>query len=107
MNPKQNTRMANSSIIAALALAISLSFGVANAQTETKAEDHQAHHPEGQVTEVKKEEMDMNHMHSMMSECMKMHKDSKMCDHQMMEKCEKQMAKNDCMKMKNKTKSKK
>ncbi len=43
--------------------------------------------------------MDMNQMHSNMQECMKNHKDGKMCDHSMMQKCEEKMAKGECAKM--------
>lgn len=50
------------------------------------------------------EKMDMKQMHSMMGECMKMHNDGKMCKHDMMEKCEKQMSKSECTKMMKKVK---
>lgn len=43
--------------------------------------------------------MDMDHMQSMMNECMKSKKDGKMCDHDMMEKCHSEMSKGDCKKM--------
>jgi len=82
---------------------------------ETKAEDHSAHHPEGQAkTETKggmmgdgmMGKMDMSQMMGMMHECMSMHKDGKMCDHSMMEKCQKQMGKGDCQKMMKEAKAK-
>lgn len=79
-------------------------MGFAHAE-DTKTEDHSAHHPEGQTTETKTDEtskmgmMEKMDMHAMMGECMKMHKDGKMCDHEMMNKCQKQMPKGDCMKM--------
>jgi len=79
-------------------------MGFAHAEDDKK-EDHSAHHPEGQATETKTDEkgemgmMGKMDMHTMMGECMKMHKDGKMCDHEMMGKCQKQMPKGDCMKM--------
>ena len=45
------------------------------------------------------DKMDMGKMHGMMKECMAMHKDGKMCDHQMMTDCEKKMNKIECEKM--------
>ncbi len=50
------------------------------------------------------QKMDMKHMHSMMDECMNTQKDKKMCKHDMMEKCEKQMSKDECTKMMKKVK---
>lgn len=50
------------------------------------------------------EKMDMEKMHSMMNDCMQMHKDGKMCEGQAMEQCQKGMDKKDCMKMMKKTK---
>lgn len=64
--------------------------------------DHSAHHPEGQAADTKKDEegmMGKMDMKGMMHECMSMHKDGKMCDHEMMEKCQKQMGKGECHKM--------
>ena len=43
--------------------------------------------------------MDMGHMQGMMHDCMAMHKDGKMCDHETMASCQKNMAKGDCMNM--------
>lgn len=85
----------------------------ANAQTE----NHEEHHPEvrktaqtessqsdmmekgGMMNSGMMGKMDMNQMMGMMNECMKMHKDGKMCDHQTMEKCQENMSKQECMKM--------
>lgn len=78
-----------------------------------ESKDHSAHHPEGQQTENKSDSgdmmgtMDMQSMHGMMQECMAMHKDGKMCDHDMMAKCQKQMGKGECQKMMKKAKAKK
>jgi hypothetical protein len=90
-------------IIPALMAAALIGLG-SLAQAEEAKTDHSAHHPGTQATEAKKDEsqgmgMGMGQMHAMMGECMKMHKDGKMCDQQTMEKCQKQMAKGDCMKM--------
>jgi hypothetical protein len=41
----------------------------------------------------------MQKMHSMKGECKKMHKDSKMCDADMMSTCQQKMGKMDCAKM--------
>jgi hypothetical protein len=88
-------------------------MGLARA-ADSKSEDHSAHHPEGQAAEAKKDEntgmgmmgkMDMNQMMGMMHECMKTHKDGKMCDHSMMERCQKQMAEGECQKMMTDTKA--
>lgn len=74
-------------------------------------ESHEQHHPDANAAAPKTDsnsmgdqggmmgKMDMGQMHGMMHECMSMHKDGKMCDHQMMEKCEKQMPKGECQKM--------
>lgn len=43
--------------------------------------------------------MNMDGMKGMMHECMSMHKDGKMCDHETMEKCQAKMSKDDCQKM--------
>jgi hypothetical protein len=60
------------------------------------AQDHAGQHTEGQKTETK---MDKGQMKGMMHECVTMHKDGKMCDHDMMEKCQKQMGEGECQKM--------
>ena len=48
--------------------------------------------------------MDMGQMHAMMGDCMKMHKDGKMCEGQTMEQCQKNMEKGECSKMMKKMK---
>ncbi len=72
---------------------------------EDPTQDHSAHHPEGQAP-VKKDskggmmgDMKMDDMKGMMHECMEKHKDGKMCDHNMMQKCEGKMSKAECQKM--------
>lgn len=86
-----------------------------SAQAEEPAtQDHQQNHAAGQSAEKKPEgmmnhemmggKMDMGQMHAMMGDCMKMHKDGKMCEGQMMEQCQKNMEKDDCSKMMKKMK---
>jgi hypothetical protein len=89
---------------------------VAGFAFSAQAEDQpaQEHHTTEQTAEKKPEgmmnhemmagKMDMQHMHVMMGECMKMHNDGKMCDGQMMEQCQKNMGKDDCSKMMKKAK---
>ena len=43
--------------------------------------------------------MDMEHMKSMMNECMQTKKDGKMCDQEMMKQCHSEMSKSACKKM--------
>lgn len=98
-----------------LAMVAGLTFS-AQAE-EPSAQDHQEHHVTDQSAEKKPEgmmnhemmngKMDMNQMHAMMGDCMKMHKDGKMCDGQMMDQCQKNMGKDDCSKMMKKMKKKK
>lgn len=66
------------------------------------------HHPEEKKEAAKTQtmpadgmmgKMDQNQMMGMMHECMDMHKDGKMCEHETMEKCQKDMKKDDCQKM--------
>ena len=71
------------------------------------AED--AHHPDAKTTTTPTQDMgdkggmmgkmDMGQMNSMMHECMETHKDGKMCNHDMMEKCQAKMGKDECRKM--------
>lgn len=49
--------------------------------------------------------MDMAQMHTMRGDCMKMHKDGKMCDQNTMAKCEENMGKGECEKMMKHTKA--
>lgn len=44
---------------------------------------------------------EMTKMNKMMKDCMQIHKDEKICDHKMMENCEKKNNNNDCQKMMN------
>lgn len=58
------------------------------------------HHKDDAKTPVKSAAMEnMEHMKGMMHDCMEMHKDGKMCEHNMMESCQKDMKKEDCAKM--------
>ncbi len=85
------------------------------AQTPPSTENHEAHHPEGQAPTKTGEQpadggmmsgMKMDDMHGMMRDCMGMHKDGKMCEHQTMKKCEASMKKGDCQKMMKEAKTK-
>ena len=102
-------------ILAGFAVA-AVSGGTAYAQTPAPdAQNHEAHHPEAQAPATKFEKsmdggmmgsMKMDDMQGMMHECMEMHKDGKMCDHQAMEKCQANMKKGDCQKMMKQAKAK-
>jgi len=43
--------------------------------------------------------MDMNQMMGMLDQCQSMHKDGKTCEHQMMNQCQENMDKKECMNM--------
>lgn len=99
-------------IIITLFLTSTLFLGAGCSVTKSKAptENHDEHHPDAKNSEQDIEKMDMekngmmkkmdmNQCMSMMNQCMNMHKNEKMCDDQMMEKCEKNMSKKDCMQM--------
>ena len=58
----------------------------------------------GSVIYVQNEKKE--HMMGMMHECAKSHKDGKMCQHEMMEKCESEMTKDECAKMMKEMKNK-
>ena len=100
----------------------------AEAPAETQAQDHEKHHPENQAQDTQEssgsmmgkegmmgdgmmkngmmDKMDMTQMKGMMHECMEMHKDGKMCDHNTMGKCQEKMGKAECKKMMTQMKSK-
>lgn len=94
-----------------------LFFGTAKADdkaTKTQQE-HEEHHPDAKApahtksaTDMAKGsmkgddmmgKMDKHQMMGMMNECMLNHKDGKMCDHQVMETCQKNMTQGECSKM--------
>ena len=88
--------------IATFVLLAGFSFSV---MAEEQKNPHEQHHAAAEASDKKSE--NMNHeMHAMMGECMKMHKDGKMCEGQMMEQCQKNMAKGECSKMMKNTKMK-
>lgn len=111
-------------VLVVLAMTSAFAGGSAFAQNPPATENHEAHHPDGQApakTTDKPAEsgkmgsmkmdgmmgsMNMDNMHGMMKECMDMHKDGKMCEHEMMEKCEANMKKGDCQKMMKQAKAK-
>ena len=104
----------------------------AAADTPTEqTQNHKEHHPEGaaQTTQKVSDQsgmmgksgmmgdgmmgdgmmgngmMNMNQMMGMMDKCMTMHEDGKMCDQQMMEKCQEKMDQADCNKMRTQMKN--
>lgn len=88
--------------IVALALVAGFSFSVQAEEPQTdKATEKKS---QGMNHEMMGGKMDMSQMHSMMGDCMKMHKDGKMCEGQMMEQCQKNMGEGDCSKMMKKAK---
>ena len=94
-----------------LSIAIAAFISSPSAFAEDKAEDHSAHHPEEKTTTAPADKpgmpgmgggmgsMKMDEMMGMMSQCKEMHKDGKMCDQEMMQKCETNMKKGECQKM--------
>ena len=98
-------------MLAAFAVATIMTGGVSYAQTPApNAQKHEEHHPEGQTPADAggmMAGMKMGDMHGMMKECMEMHKDGKMCEHQTMEKCQANMKKGECQKMMKQAKAKK
>jgi hypothetical protein len=116
-------------IISTIVLMGFISIGTAHSQDASKS--HEEHHPDSKTTPEKSGEMkmdnkemngmempgkdgamdkkDMAKMNGMMKDCMKMHKDKKMCDQNTMEKCQMDMKKEECQKMmkEEKTKAKK
>lgn len=100
--------------LAALVLVAGFAFS-ANAE-EPVGQDHQKHHAadssddkmhEGMMNhEMMGGKMNMGQMHAMMGDCMKMHKDGKMCEGQLREQCQKNMDKDECSKMMKKMKKK-
>jgi len=90
--------------LAALALVAGFAF---SAHAEEPAKQPAEKKSEGMMNHgMMNEKMDMGHMHAMMGECMKMHKDEKMCEGQTIEQCQKNMGKDDCSSMMKKMKTK-
>lgn len=85
---------------------------------EASDKSHEEHHPDSKtmpdkIGDMKMNEkggmmdkMDMDKMKGMMNECMEMHKDGKMCNHDTTEKCQNEMSKEECQKMMKKVKTK-
>ena len=103
-----------SSINTFMALAMVMVFSAATLHAEEApppAGTHDQHHPEGQAKEMPKDNgmmgsMKMDDMMGMMHECMEMHKDGKMCNHEAMNKCQEKMGKSECKKMMKQAKAK-
>ena len=106
--------------LATLAALLILATGCATTKAESpaleKTQNQDEHEPEvqtkpkessgsermgkgGMMNSGMMEKMDMNQMMGMMNQCMAMHKDGKICGHQMMEKCQANMDQKECMKM--------
>jgi hypothetical protein len=105
----------HTALVMAFAGFLFLGNAYAEDKTTTSTQSQEEHHPKGQAAPKEGSgshmmgegmmnngmmgKMDMNQMMGMMHECMSMHKDGKMCDHQTMESCQKNMKKGECMKM--------
>lgn len=102
--------------LSAIALMSFISVGTVYAEdTTTTPQAHDVHHPDATTPAAKDAKsatdksgmmgadmtgkMDMSQMMGTMHECMEQHKDGKMCDHDMMNKCQEKMGKGDCQKM--------
>ncbi|MBC7457263.1 MAG: hypothetical protein H7235_03230 [Bdellovibrionaceae bacterium] len=66
-------------------------------ETKTTTVEHESHHVE-ETTSTPKDTNKMD-MESMMHDCMKMHKDQKVCHQENMKSCEAKMGKKECAKM--------
>lgn len=107
------------SLVAAIFIFTSAGLALAETSSDPQAEDHSAHHADSNVPtkdgmgkgEMMESgmmgKMDMSQMSGMMEQCKAMHKDGKTCNHEMMESCQKDMSKADCMKMMSNTKKQK
>ncbi|MBC7533007.1 MAG: hypothetical protein H7318_15645 [Oligoflexus sp.] len=95
-----------------LAFFLILGTSCTTPKTETTSEsqpsEHEGHHPAASATQKLSDSSDMKgnggmmdkmKMKQMMEQCMNNHKDNKSCDHQMMDKCTKNMDSQECMKM--------
>ncbi|WP_374030453.1 hypothetical protein [Bdellovibrio bacteriovorus] len=65
-------------------------------ETSIAADQNKEHHSEEKGMPMKAKGSGMMDMHEMMSQCMKMHNDEKMCGHQTMEECKGKMAHAEC-----------
>ena len=121
MNTKMLPQMIAMSLTAFLFLGTGCATTKAEAPADAQAQNHEEHHPEGEVAQKDNSQsdmmgkggmmgggmmnngmmgkMDMSQMMGMMQQCMAMHKDGQMCDHQTMEKCQENMGKQQCMNM--------
>ena len=84
-------------VLVSMALVSFLFLGNVHAEDKTTTiQSQEENHPAGHDMMGS---MNMDAMKGMMQECMQMHKDSKMCDNQTMEKCQEKMGKAECKKM--------
>jgi hypothetical protein len=86
-------------IITAFSMATFLSTGSLYAQEAGKTAVEKKSEMTHKMNGMDMKGMDMNHMSGMKNDCMKEHKDNKMCDDQTMKKCEEKMGAGDCSKM--------
>ncbi len=96
--------------IATLAFVGLVSINPAHAEEKGSTDQaaHQEHHPDNKANLAKEGTPIANgEMMGMMHDCMKMHKDGKICNHESMKKCEEKMGKDDCAKMMKNMKAKK
>src|SRR3989344_4569978 len=121
MNTRKLPQMIAMSLAAILFLGTGCATTKAEAPADAQTQNHEEHHPEGEAAQKDSGQSDMmgkggmmgagmmkdgmmgkmdkNQMMGMMQQCMAMHKDGQMCDHQTMEKCQENMNKQQCMNM--------
>lgn len=78
-----------------------ISLNIAFAEDKANTANHEAHHPKEEPKAVVTGDgmMDASQMSTMMGQCMEKNKDNKMCNQEMMKKCQEKKSKNDCSKM--------
>ncbi|MBC7660767.1 MAG: hypothetical protein H7249_13810 [Chitinophagaceae bacterium] len=109
-------KTAKLSVLKAICFSSLISFSM---QAAAQGPDHKGMQPNGEMGGMggmgskggmmhknMKGKMGMDHMTSMMSQCMKEHGNGKMCDEQAMIKCEEGMTAEDCSKMVTESKKK-
>lgn len=105
MKTKQLTQIIAMSLTVILFLATGCATTKNSAPTATQMQEqkHNAHHPEiasqKNATGSTMTGKDGMMGDGMMNHCMTMHKDGNMCDYKMMENCQKNMNKQECMKI--------
>lgn len=100
----KNTLIATLSVIALMSLGSANFANAEDTKVPAVTEEHDHNHADGKAKVRAMDSgmmgsMNMEDMSGMMSSCMEMHKDGKMCDHQAMSKCQENMKKGECKKM--------